>query len=166
MLVPCVWALDVSKTTRGDQESFNNIAKSSKVTTHIAVVLRSPRVLPGIDLAAVGPRPVFAGGNICRRRAPLKLLCKRRSNVLRGNDLIYRWFGTPCAVCAGISSRCIIRVKNVCVFVIVVVIMFAMVIVIMTMIMFYMITSAIMIKFLVYHCHSYCPTRGSPQNRP
>ena len=69
-------ALEVSWTPRGDQESFKEVSKSSKVTIHRAcrVILISQEALPDIDLAAAGLRPPFDGSNICRRRPPLSFL--------------------------------------------------------------------------------------------
>ena len=55
-------ALEVSWTPRGDQESFKEVSKSSKVTIHRAcrVILSSPKPLPDIDPAATRLRWVCA----------------------------------------------------------------------------------------------------------
>ena len=74
-------ALEVSGTPRGDQESLNEVSKSSKVTIHRAcrVIMSSPGATGDIELSSMGLRPPFAGSNICRRGAPRKLLKKLRN---------------------------------------------------------------------------------------
>ena len=51
-------ALEVSGAPRGDQESFKEVSKSSKVTIHQAcrVIMSSPGALPDIGPAAAGLR--------------------------------------------------------------------------------------------------------------
>ena len=53
--------MEVSGAPRGDQESFREVFKSSKVTIHgvCRLIMSSPEALPDIDPASAQLRPPF-----------------------------------------------------------------------------------------------------------